>query len=61
MVLVRSLVRGTGPLAVMLGSLLVTGCDLEVRAHADVPFGSRTVHVSYSSGGSGGAKAPGRP
>jgi hypothetical protein len=44
-----------------LSGLFGTGCDLEVRAHADIPLdSSHTLHATYRSGGPSNAR-PYRP
>jgi len=49
-------------LAVMLAGFAVTGCDLDVRARANVPLGdSHTVHISYRSGAPSGGREASRP
>jgi hypothetical protein len=49
-------------LAVMLAGFAVTGCDLDVRARANVPLGdSHTVHISDRSGAPSGGREASRP
>jgi hypothetical protein len=59
MLLARLAARTSLPLATLFAALTgltgasaltLTGCDLEVRAHADVPLGAtHTLHVDYRS------------
>jgi hypothetical protein len=46
------------PLAAVVVALGATACDLDVHAHADVPLGSRTLHITYDTGSSNGHRRP---
>lgn len=50
------------PLLVALAGLTGTGCDLEVRAHADVPLDdTHTLHITYRSGAPASGRGPSHP
>ena len=62
MSLVAHLARTVLPFTALLLALATTGCDLDVRSHADVPLGdSHTLHVTYRRGAPSNARAPSRP
>jgi hypothetical protein len=65
MFLARLAPRTPLPLAALLVALMgamAMGCDLEVRAHADVPLDStHTLHVTYRTGAPSNARGPSHP
>jgi hypothetical protein len=60
--LARILPSATLLLTLVSGPGAGRGCDMEIRAHADVPVGdSHTLHVNYRSGAPSTAREPSRP